>query len=172
MQKIILTIFLTFSIGLLSGCASKDKIAIKTYKDQKVNLAGYKNYQWLVGANILQDDHHEWSSRRYDINKFVEEQITKQFYNKDIFKTQIKPDFLISYVVGINMDALKEKVDKDGEKYFANVPVAGLGIVLLDPITKKVIWASNAEAILQEKLSDEESKERVAYAIEQMFTQF
>ena len=172
MKKLIFTISLALSIALFSGCAAKETINIKIYKDKKVNLKAYKNYQWLVGAKIVHDDYHEWSGRRYDINRFVESQITKQFYDRDVIKTQIKPDFLISYVVGINMDALKEKVNKNGEKYFANIPVAGLGIVLLDPITKKVIWASSAEAILDEKLSDEESKLRVAEAIEQMFTQF
>ena len=163
---------LVLGLMMLSGCSSKDNITIKTYQDQKVNLAGYKNYQWLVGGNILVDDGQKWRARAYDINRFVERQIAKELYNKKIIKTQIRPDFLISYVVGINMDAIKEKVDKNGEKYFANVPEAGLGIVFLDPITRQVIWASNAEATLMPELSDEESKERIAYAIEQMFTQF
>jgi len=172
MKRIILMISLVLGVMMLSGCAAKENITIKTYKDEKVNLAGYKNYQWLVGGNILVDDGQQWRARAYDINRFVERKIADELYNRGIIKTQIKPDFLISYVVGVNMDAIKEKVDKNGEKYFANVPEAGLGIVFLDPITKQVIWASNAEGSVHLELSDEESKERIAYAIEQMFTQF
>ena len=171
MKKIILNLLIALSIVLLSGCASKDNITIKTYKDQKINFTAYKTYQWLVGSNILIDDKKEWRARLYDMNRYVELQIAKQLMSKDIIKTQKNPDFLISYVVGINMEAIKERVDKDGERYFKNVPEAGLGIVFLDPQTKKVIWASNAEATLKPELSDEESKERLSYAIEQMFTQ-
>lgn len=172
MKKIVLAITFAASIVLLSGCASNDSITIKTYKDPKVNLDGYKKYQWLVGSSILIEEKKVWKGHGYEINKFVEANIAHQLYKMDIIKTQIKPDFIISYVVGVNAEAIREKVNQDGEVYFKNVPEKGLGIVFLDPLTKKVIWATNAEDVLRAGMSDDESKERISYAIKQMFTRF
>ena len=172
MKKLVSLLALFMGLILLSGCAPKDNIIIKTYKDQKVNLAGYKTFQFLVGANILVDDNQKWKARAYDLNRLVEFEIASQLMDKDIHRTQTRPDFIISYVVGVNMDAIQEKIDNDGATYFKNVPVAGLGIVFLDPQTKRVIWASNAEGTVDLKRTDKESKERISYAIEQMFTKF
>jgi len=172
MTKLLSSVFMIFLLIFLNACASKENIVIKTYKNQKVNLDGYKKYQWLVGAKIVVDDKKKWRGRAYNINTFVERQIANELMDREIYKTQINPDFLISYVVGINMDALEEAVHKDGEKYFKTVPEAGLGIVFLDPLTKKIIWASQAESVLKLEISDEESKKRVAYAIKQMFSKF
>lgn len=172
MNKIILAIIFGLSIVFLNGCASKDNIIIKTYKDSKVNLDGYKTYQWLVGSSVLIEEAKVYKGRGYKVNKFVEAHIARQLYNMDIIKTQIKPDFIISYIVAVDLATINEKVNMDGEEYFKNVPKEGLGIVFLDPKTKKVIWACNAEAVVRAGISDDESKERISYAIEQMFTRY
>ncbi len=172
MKKIVSLLLLTLSIMLLNGCVPKENINIKTYTDPKANLAGYKTYDWLVGANILVDNKKQWVGRGYDINHYVEMQITDQLLAKGKNRNLHTPDFLISYVVGVNMDSMKEKTDENGIKYFKNIPEGGIGIVLLDTRTKQVIWASNADATVQSKLAVEDSKKRIAYAIEQMFTRF
>ena len=102
----------------------------------------------------------------------MQAQITKELVNMDRVETEGEADFLISYVLGVNMDALKDKVDDNGKEYLDNVPQAGAAIVMINPVSKRVIWVASAEAQVDVNLSDEEAKERISYAIEEMFEEF
>ena len=85
---------------------------------------------------------------------------------------QANPDFLVTYIFGADMDAVKSKLDDEGKEILNNVPQAALIAMCMDAKTLKVIWASSAEADIKKDSSDEESKERIEYAVEEMFSDF
>ena len=173
MKNIILSAVLAASLLTLSGCGSTTKdIKVASKTSSKVNLEGYKTYAWLPIANVLIDEKAEFKGRGYSVNDYIESQINKSLLNSERTLDKENPDFVVSYILGVDMDAMKEKLDEEGKKYLENVSEAAIVIVLMDTQTQKVIWAGSAETNLHQEVSDEESKKRIKYAIEKMFSDF
>ena len=173
MFKTIATSLLVLSIFILSGCNSTSEgIKVEAHTAEKVNLDGYKTFAWFVKADLVIDENSSFKRRGYDVMAYVNSQITKQLLNKERTEVFENPDFIVSSVVGVNMDALKEQVDDEGKEYIENIPQAGIVVVMIDPKARKVIWAGGAEADVNQNATDESSKKRIDYAITKMFTKF
>ncbi len=169
MYKKMVPFIITLGLILFSGCGSKmDEVNIKTYTDKKSNLEGYETYSWLTTTSLVVDEKNAFHKRDYNVQDFIQSKINKELLDYDKIESTDNPDFLVSYIVGIDMGAIKEKVNDDGKKYLDSIPEAGIAIVMIDPSNKRVIYAATAEAQLNESLSDEESKERIVDAIEDM----
>ncbi len=173
MKKIVLSALLAAGLVTMSGCSAMTKdIKVMSETSSKVNLSGYKTFSWLPVANILVDEKSQYKGRGYDINDYIESQITKVLLNSDRTMEQANPDFLVTYIFGADMDAVKAKLDDEGKEILNNVPQAALVTMCMDAKTLKVIWAASAEADIKKDSSDEESKERIEYAVEEMFSDF
>jgi hypothetical protein len=169
MIKKMVPFVLTASLVIFSGCGAKTgDIEVATQTNAKVNLDGYTSYAWLATADLMIDKNDAFKKRSYNVHEFIQSKITKELLNEDKIETSSNPDFLVSYVVGVDMDAVKKSVDDDGKAYLENIPEAGLAILLIDPSNQRVIYAGSAETNLDESATDEESKERIVYAIEEI----
>jgi len=173
MKNIILSAVLAASLLTMSACSSANQnIKVASQTSPKVNLEGYKTFAWLPIANVLIDEKAQFKGRGYSVNDYMESQINKALLNANKTLDSEKPDFAVSYILGVDMDAMKEKLDDEGKKYLENVSEAAIVVVLMDTQTQKVIWAGSAETNLHQEVSDEESKKRIDYAIEKMFSDF
>jgi len=169
MIKKMIPFFLTVGLVIFSGCGAKTgDIEVATQTNAKVNLDGYTSYAWLASADLVIDENNVLQKRDYNVHEFIQSKITKELVNEDKIETSSNPDFLVSYIFGVNMDAIKKSVDDDGRAYIENIPEAGIAILLIDPSNQRVIYAGTAEAKLDESVTDEESKERIVYAIEEI----
>jgi len=102
----------------------------------------------------------------------MKSQINKALLNADKTLNNKNLDFAISYILGVDIDVMKEKLDDEGNTYLDNISEATIIIILMDTQTQKVIWTGSAEANLQHNISDTESQKRINYAIEKMFSDF
>jgi hypothetical protein len=173
MKKIVLSALLATGLMTMSGCSvATSDIEVSSKTSPKVNLEGYKTFAWLPVANVLMDQNMQYEGRGYDVNDYMESQINKALLNADKTVSQDNPDFLVTYVLGADMDAMKERVDDEGKKILENIPQAAIVALCLDAKTLKVIWAGSAEADIKNKATDEETQARIRYAVEKMFSAF
>lgn len=174
MKKItIIGAILALGLIAFSGCNSATKdIKVTSQTSEMVNLKGYKTFAWLAVANVLVDKHEQYKSRDFSVNDFINTNIEKELLLAKKVKTSQNPDFLVSFIIGADMDAVKEKVNDEGKEYLKNVPKAALVVLLMDTKTQKLIWAGTAEAEINKENSDEEAKVRLTYAVQKMFSNF
>jgi len=172
-MKLIAYVLLVIGLFTFSGCNSTTKdIQVEAHTAEKVNLDGYKRYGWLAAANIIIDDNAQYKGRNFSVNAFIQSKISKELLTANKIEDDSNPDFYVSYVVGVNMDALKAKVDDKGKEYLENIPKTALAVLLIDANTQEIIWAASAEAQTKKEHTDKESQERISFAIEKMFKNF
>jgi len=173
MKKIVLSTLLAVGLVTMSGCGTTTKdIKVASKTSPKVNLSGYKTFAWLPVATILMDKEKTYEGRGFDVNDYMESKINKELLNADKTVSQTNPDFLVTYIFGADMDAMKEKVDDEGKEILKNIPQVGIVAMCLDAKTLKVIWVASAEADVQKGSTDEASKARIDYAVSKMFSNF
>jgi len=172
MKKVLLAVAFVLATLSFNGCTETSDIKVKSEKSSKVDLKGYKSYEWFIAAQLLVDEDNKYKARGYDVDMYVQKAITKQLAEKGKVEDQTNPDFLVSYVSGVDMDRAKEKVDEDGKAYLETIPEAAIAVLVIDSHNGQLIWASVAEGEFQKDLSDEESMKRIDYAIKKMFSDF
>ena len=166
------TAALTVFILLLSGCASTTKdIVIDTAADPKVKLSGYKTYAWLGATEILNDPNQNWESPNFDLAGDIKYLVDRGMRNRGIVLTQPEnADLAVGFFVGVDMAQMKLKKDPDTKvEMLQNVPGGALVIVLIDTSTGYVVWVGKATAEIKTGASDEVVRERLDYAVSQMF---
>jgi len=122
--------------------------------------------------SLLVDENNEYKQRGYSVSEFIKGVVPRELVDLNRMESTSNPDFLVSYVAGVNMNAVKELVDDAGKKHIATVPNKALAIVLIDTQTNQIIWISSAQTQTSKKFTDKESKERIEETIEDMFDQF
>jgi len=158
---------------LVAGCASfpKDDIEIETEADPTVNFSGYKTYAILGSAEIINDPEGKWEPTGLDADAEIEFLINRELRKRGMTVTRTNPDMLIAYALGVDMAMLKFKEDPEKKvSVLENVPQGALVIALMDSNTEIVTWAAVAVAELQNQ-GDEVTKQRLNYAVTQMFKQ-
>ena len=172
-MKNFLLLGLTVSYFFLAGCASvaTDDIKIATEADPKANFSGYKTYAWLGSAGVLIDPEGKWKPADFDIDAEITFLINKELRDRNMLETENNPDLIVSYIMGVNMAALKKKMDPKTEiKILKNVPQGALIIALIDPESGFIIWAASATAEIINP-GTEQAKQRLEYATSEMFKQ-
>ena len=97
----------------------------------------------------------------------------RELRGKGLTEVAHSPDVAVLYAVGVDMDALDVIVDKkDGEKTEKLSPKGAVMIILIEPDTRRVIWAGRATANVQANPTTELSKQRLDYAITELFKKF
>ena len=163
-----------FIVGLMVfvGCATvntKD-IQIEAEADPKANFSGYKSYAWLGAAAILNDPKGQWEPPQFDADMEIKFLIDRELRKRGMSEDSMNPDLIVAYAAGIDMEALKLKVDPQTKLEMAEeVPQGGLVVVLVDSFSGFVIWVGAAIAEVQEAPDSKTVKARLDYAVTQMF---
>ena len=172
MKRLALAIAISLSV-IVSGCATfpKDDIEIATEADPKTNFSGYKTYAWLGAAAILNDPEGKWEPPGFDADSFITAVVDRELTKRGMAETSKYPDMLVAYALGVDTEMMKFQEDSQADvSVLENVPSGELVIVMMDPETEFVTWAGVAVAELQNQ-GDEIAKQRIDYAITQMFKQ-
>ena len=171
MKKYLFTF--VFTLLLLGGCASnanKD-IMVDTESDPKADLSGYKSYAWLGSAAIVFDEKGQWEPPQFDADAEIKFLIDRELRGHGMSEDSVNPDLIIAYAAGIDMDSMEIKTDPESDlEVLKNVPVGALTVVMVDAQTGLAIWAGIATAEVQQNPTPESTKQRLDYAVSQMFS--
>lgn len=171
MKKYSSIVFAAFFV-LTTACAStptKD-IKITAEVDPKANFSGYKSYAWLGSARIIQDEDGVWEPPKFDADAELKFLINDEMRNRGIEEVVTRPDMLVAFALGVDMDTLKLKKNPETKiKTLENVPQGALVVILVDTDTGYVIWAGEAEAEVQKDATEEVVKARLKYVVKEMF---
>ncbi len=157
---------------LLTGCASvTSDIKVDAAADPKARLSGYKTYAWLGAMKLLNDPEHVWEAPKIDVAGDIKYLIDRNLRKRGIMLSKPEDaDLDVAFFVGVDMEAMKLKTDpKTRKQLLQNVPEGALVVVLIDAETGYVIWVGKATAEIQENASPELVRERLDYAITEMF---
>ena len=156
-------------IGVV-GCVSTNDIKVSQSKVEKENMKAYKTYMALTPKDMIIDSQGTWVPKNIDAHAEIQHMIKAEMDKKGKQLVTSNPDFYVTYALGVDLDAIKAKINKQDQIKIDNVPSAGLAIVFTDAKTDKIIWMSVAEGTLKEDLSLEDRKKRAEYAIKQMLS--
>lgn len=157
---------------LLTGCASvTSDIKVDTAVDPKAKLSGYKTYAWLGAMKMLNDPNHLWETPKIDVAGDIKYLIDRNMRKHGIMLSKPEDaDLAVAFFIGVDMQAMKLKTDpKTKKELLQNVPEGALVVVLIDSETGYVIWVGKATAEIQENASPELVRDRLDYAITEMF---
>lgn len=156
----------SMTVGLMllgfTGCVDTSDIEVESAKSEKVNLDGYKTYEILKGSGMVTE-----GITNLDVDVELQRIITTELGKKGKVPVKENPDFYVAYVAGADMDAIKAKIDKEGQESLKNVPAAAMILIIIDAKTGIIIGASTAEGEVK-NLSIEDRKERLNYTIKKM----
>jgi len=168
--KHLLVLFVATLIS--TGCSTvpTDDIKVSSESDPKANLKGYKTYNWAGSAALVYDPEGQWEPPELDLDSEFRFLIDREMRAKGFTQSMDKPDLLVGYVAGVDMDAIEFKKNPESNiKTLQNVPKGALVVVLIDSDTLFPVWAGQALADVQENLPAETIKGRLDYAVSKMF---
>ena len=170
MKKFIFTLATLF---LISGCANsvtKD-IMVETDSDPKANLSGYTSYAWLGSAAIVFDETGQWEPPEFDADAEIKFLIDRELRDHGMTEDSVNPDLVVAYAAGIDMDSMDIKIDPESEiETLENAPAGALIVIMIDAETGLAIWAGIATADVQENPTAETTKQRLDFAVSEMFS--
>ncbi len=149
-----------------TGCTSTKDIEVEALTSEKVNLAGYKTYEIIEGSGIIDNTQR---SDNLDIDVEMRQMINAELAKKGKMPVVKDPDFYVAYMAGTDIDAVEEKINKEGQKTLHERPTSGILLILMDANTGAIIGLSTAEGEAK-NLPAKEAKERLAYAIKEMLS--
>lgn len=171
MNKIHIFIFATM-LMFLSGCNS---VSVKDMQfdveaDPKASFSGYKSYTWLGTAAIVNDSFGQWEPPAFDADSEIMHLINRELRKRGMSEDSAKPDMLVFFAAGIDMDALSLKVSPETDmKTLENIPQGGLAVVLVDSDSGFVIWVGVVTAEVMQSPDAQTVKARLDYAVTQLF---
>ena len=170
MKKYYLVILSAFLL-MLSGCATVTRdIQVDAELIPNVKLSNYKTYDWLSSRGILKDPNKTWQPPRFDIAGDIKFLIDRELRKREIYGTKDKPDLAVSFFIGIDMEHQVLKLDPDTKLEFnKKIPKGALIVALIDVSSGEVVWLGEAVADVQENVTDEVMRERLDYAVREMF---
>ena len=167
MSKLFKGVIVGLMITGFTGCTvPTSDIHVEALKSEKVNLDGYKTYEIVEGSGIVDDTKR---ADNLDINAEMQQMINTELAKKGKTLVTKDPDFFIAYLAGTDMDAVKEKLDKEGKETIEKAPAAAMILVLIDAETGVIIGISTAEGEAK-GLPAKDAKKRLNYAIKKMLS--
>ncbi|MEN8762154.1 MAG: DUF4136 domain-containing protein [Thiogranum sp.] len=169
-RSIIVAVF----IGLfISACASttltKD-IDVDVQSAPGIKINNYKTYAWIATAQILNDPQGQWEPRDFDADAEIQFLIDRELRKRGVTQVDLNPDMLIAYIAGVDMGALELKQDPQQDmEVLRNNPKGALAVLFISPVNGKAFWAGVATANVEGKRSSEDTKQRLDYAVSEMF---
>ena len=163
---------LTFLCLTTTACVSQkfQDIEIEAEANPKANFAGYETYAWAAAAAIVRDPESAWAVPDVNIGAEIQFLVDRELRERGMTEVSASPDVLVLYGIGIDMLALNVVPDPDSDtSSLEEMPSGGLMVLLADPESRRLLWVGTATAELAENPSTELVKERLDYAVTQMF---
>jgi len=159
--------------SLLAACSPSvptSDIKVQSAADNKANLGGYKTFAWLESDSELLDKTGVWVEKDFDAQKEIEFLVDQALRKHGLTASQGEPDLLVSSVILAEVQDVDEKQTKRREGVtFDPVGEGALVVELIDAETEKTVWIGGAKGDIRHSRTTEESKQRLAYAVEEMF---
>ena len=160
---------------VLAGCMStsptKD-IQIDSAADPKANFSGYKTYDWLGSATIINDPEGQWEPPGFDADSEIIFLINRELRARGMSETTSSPDLIVTFAAGVDMEAMELQVEpKTKIESLVKAPTGGLVIALVDAETGFIIWTGLAMGDVLETPDIATSKARLDYAVKALFKQ-
>ena len=154
----------------LGGCASVTKdIRVETEANANVDFSGYTTFAWLGAAGLLNDPRGTWAGPEFDMGSEVKFLIDRELREKGMTQVVASPSVAVAFALGIDMEALELVQDPSSEiELIENSPKGALVIVLLDPATRRPVFAGAAVADILDNPPKETVKKRLDYAVTQI----
>ena len=166
-------IALLCSAGLLVACASTptSDIRVQSASDAKANLTAYKSYAWYDSASVLHDDTGVWTGKDVDARAEVQFLVDKALQERDMHLAREQPDLFVAMLIAADVKDVEEIKAERGAQLTTFDPVGrgALVIELIDAETGKTVWLGGAIGELRGSRTLEESKKRLAYAVDKLF---
>ncbi len=159
---------------MINGCSSlTEDIQINIATDPSTNLSRYQSYTWLKDVSALNDPENKWQQPKMDISDDIQFVIDRELRKKGIFSHTQNPDLAVVFFTGVDMENMALKADPNTEQQvLTNIPAADLVVALIDVKTNYVVWVGQASAEVMKNRTDEMIRERIDYAITEMFKRF
>ena len=151
----------------ITGCVSTSDIQVEKAQSEKVDLKGYKTYQFIADSGIVKEEKNKKISKNVNVSEEIEELINTELAKKGKIPVAKDPDFFVAYLGGADMDAVKKKLDKNGREMIEKSPEAALVLMLVDADSGSIIWMSTAEGEVKGG-SAESVKKRLRYTVKKM----
>jgi hypothetical protein len=156
---------------LVCACAKAPTSDIKTAAavDETIKFSGYRTYGWFAGLGLINDDSGRWDNGDLDIANELKFKIDKAMRERGLNESP-EPQLLIGFLVAANLDQLKEISDRGGKvSSVEGVGKSALVVELVDASTKHTVWVGAASGDAQTGRSTDELKERLDYAVTELF---
>ena len=167
MSKLLKNTMVALLITGLTGCVSTSDINVENAQSEKVNLEGYKTYQFIEDSGIVEDETKKDNFQKINIAEEIEEMINSELAKKGKTPVSKDPDFFVAYLGGADMNSVKNKLNENGKSKLEKSPEAALLLVLVDADTGSIIWMSTAEGDVKGG-SSEDIRKRLNYTVKKM----
>lgn len=167
MTKILKGALVALTLVGFTGCVSTSDISVNNAQSDKVDLKGYKTYQFIQGSGIADDAATKKIIKDDGAAGEIEALINEQLMKKGKVPVSKDPDFLVAYLGGADMEEVKRKLDKNGKEVIEKRAEAALMLMLVDGDTGSILWISTAEGEVRD-LPHADKKKRLEYAVKKM----
>lgn len=156
----------------LTACASaltKD-IKVEAESTPTFDVSQYKTYAWLGSAQIVYDPQGQWEPPEFDADSELHWLMDRELRGRGMSEVRQNPDLVVAFAAGIDMAALELKEDpKNDIQMLQRTPKGALVVLFIDGKTGNPVWAGSAIGDVHEKISSEDVKKRLDYAVTKMF---
>ena len=158
-------------LAAVSGCASSklyEGIQTSAVSDPKVNVKAVRTYEWAIGASIMRDTTAAWQAPDFDVNDEFGFLLEKELRDKGLRPVNKNPDVYVAFLIVANVEQAKLVRDKAGDLNLENDSAGALIIELMDPSSLKPVWRGAVVAPVRDDLTDEQRRQRFAYAVHEV----
>jgi len=156
-----------------TACSSTptSDIHVHSAADAKANLGEYKSYAWNASAGMLRDRTGIFVPKDVDTQAEVIYLVDKNMRDRGMTQAREQPDLLVSLLFVADVKDVEEIKSSRGAALTTLDPIGegALLIELIDAETGKTVWLGGAEGEVRGSRTAEESKERLAYAVDKLF---
>ena len=167
MTKVLKGALVALALVGFTGCVSTSDILVDNTQSDKVDLKGYKTYQFIEGSGVAEDKDTKKMMDSTKTAARIEVLINQELMKKGKKPVSSNPDFFVAYLGGADMEAVKTKLDKKGKETIEKTPEAVLVLMLIDADTGGIIWMSTAEGEMKD-LPLEDRRKRLEFAVKKM----
>jgi PBP1b-binding outer membrane lipoprotein LpoB len=151
-------------------------IEVTSQTDKKANLSGYKTYSWIAVAAVLNDPDGKWQPPGFKAGDEIKNLVDGQMKNKGYTLKGASADLGVAYMLGIDMEARKFKMNPETKvKEMQDVAKGALVVVLVDMRTGFIVWMGEASRAAKKTaegenvVDDTKTRKILNYAVSRMF---
>jgi len=163
MTKVLKGVIVALALLGFTGCATHSDIKVESAQSEKINLNGYKTYQFIEDSGFAKDT----LTKNHSVSAEIESLINTELAKKGKEAVSKDPDFFVAYLGGTDREAVKKRVNKEGKEVIEKSPEAAIVLMLVDANSGDIIWMSTAEGDARSK-SKKDQSERLKFAVKKM----